>query len=291
MLAASEDVILDCGAGVRLLGHYAALPTRARGLVVLIHGWEGSAASHYMLSTAQHLYERGFEVFRLNLRDHGPSHHLNEELFHSCRIDEVVGAVREVGRRFAREPLSVVGYSLGGNFALRVAVRAPGAGIDLRQVVAVCPVLDPVRTLAQLEQGLWIYRRYFVRKWRASLQKKRAAFPSRYQFGGMLQETGLTRLTEDLVVRYTEFPDLMTYLRGYGIVGEALAGLAVPARIIAAQDDPIIPAADLDRLALVGPLTISRVPHGGHCGFLESLSGPSWADQEIYATLTASPSA
>jgi hypothetical protein len=291
VLCASRDVVLDCGAGVRLLGHHAALDGAARGLVVLIHGWEGSAASNYLLSSAQYLYERGFEVFRLNLRDHGPSHHLNEELFHSCRIDEVVGAVREIGRRYARRPLSVVGYSLGGNFALRVAVRAPAAGLDLGGVVAVCPVLDPVQTLARLEQGPWIYRRYFVRKWRNSLRKKQAAFPGRYAFDDMLRERGLTRLTADLVVRYTEFPDLETYLRGYGIVGPALAGLTVPARIIAALDDPIIPAADLDRLALDGPLTLSRVAQGGHCGFLESVSGPSWADHEIHATLAASAGA
>ena len=38
---------------------------------------------------------RGYDVVRLNLRDHGDSHHLNPEIFHSCRIAEVVGAVHE----------------------------------------------------------------------------------------------------------------------------------------------------------------------------------------------------
>ena len=36
---------------------------------------------------------RGFEVVRLNLRDHGETHQLNRDLFHSCRLPEVVGAV------------------------------------------------------------------------------------------------------------------------------------------------------------------------------------------------------
>ena len=131
LLAASRDVLVDCGDGVRLLGHHAAQPG-SRGVVLLLHGWEGSAESLYVLSAAAYLYDRGFDVFRLNLRDHGATHHLNPELFHSCRIAEVVGAVLAVQQLLPTQTLSLAGYSLGGNFALRVAVRAPAAGIRLK---------------------------------------------------------------------------------------------------------------------------------------------------------------
>lgn len=285
LLAASRDMLLDCGDQVQLLGHYSPQPQPTADLALLIHGWEGSAESRYVLSAAQHLYARGFEIFRLNLRDHGPTHHLNEELFHSCRIAEVVGAVRAVQQRIPGRQLSLVGFSLGGNFALRVAARAPAAGIRLAQVVAVCPVLDPEQTLISLEQGLWIYRRYFVHKWRASLLKKRSAWPLRYDFDGVLSQRGLTHLTEQLVLGYTEYPSLVEYLRGYSLVGDTLRGLEVPSRIISAIDDPIIPARDLARLAVSSRLTITTTSHGGHCGFLDSLGGPTWADREVHATL------
>jgi len=75
VIAASRQLVLDCGDGVRLMGWYAEPaagtvfePAR---LAVLLHGWEGSAESLYVLSVAQLLYERGFAVMRLNLRDHG----------------------------------------------------------------------------------------------------------------------------------------------------------------------------------------------------------------------------
>jgi predicted alpha/beta-fold hydrolase len=287
VLAASRDVLLDCGDGVRLLGHYAAQPVESRDLVVLIHGWEGSAESRYVLSAAAYLHARGFAIFRLNLRDHGPTHALNEGLFHSCRIAEVVGAVRAVQALHPASRLSLAGYSLGGNFSLRVAVRAPAAGIRLTQVVAVCPVLDPEHTLESLERGLWIYRDYFVHKWRSSLRRKRRAWPDHYDFGVLLRQRDLTHLTEQLVLRYTEYPTLRDYLHGYAIVGEVLAALEVPSRILTALDDPIIPASDLERLARSPALTISATRHGGHCGFLEGIAGPSWADRELYATLAA----
>jgi len=287
LLAASRDMLVDCGDGVRLHGHYAAQRGAARDLVLLVHGWEGSAESQYVLSAAQYLFERGFEIFRLNLRDHGPSHHLNPELFHSCRIAEVVGAVRSIQQMFPARVLSMVGYSLGGNFALRVAARAPAAGIELRQVVAVCPVLDPAHTLDRLENGLWIYCNYFVLKWRSSLRLKRRAWPDLYDLDELLESRDLTQMTEQLVLKYSGFPDLMSYLHGYAIVGDALANLAVPSRIIAALDDPIIPAQDLARLAASPRLVISAVQRGGHCGFLENLARESWADRQVFTTLDA----
>ena len=102
-----------------------------RALAILLHGWEGSAQSSYILHTGARLLAEGCDVFRLNFRDHGKTHHLNAGLFHSCRIDEVVGAVGEVAKRFPERPLIIGGFSLGGNFALRVALRAPAAGIPL----------------------------------------------------------------------------------------------------------------------------------------------------------------
>ena len=286
MLAASRDVLVDCGDGVRLLGHHAT-QAGSRGAVLLLHGWEGSAESFYVLSAASYLYERGFDVFRLNLRDHGPTHHLNPELFHSCRIAEVVGAVHAVQQLLGAQPLSLAGYSLGGNFALRVAVRAPAAGIRLRRVIAVCPVLDPAHTLERLEHGSWIYRNYFVLKWRRSLLNKRRAWPDLYDLDELVAERNLTSMTERLVLRYTNFPDLLSYLAGYAIVGPALASLEVPSRIITALDDPIIPAADLARLATPPALSIVATRRGGHCGFLEGLAGESWADREVCTALSA----
>ena len=285
LIAASREVLLDCGAGVRLQAFISTPPHRLAPPVVLLHGWEGNADSLYMLSLAAQLFEQRFEVVRLNLRDHGETHHLNRELFHSCRLPEVVGAVAAVQGLLGHRPLQLVGFSLGGNFMLRVAAQAGVAGLKLARAIAVSPVLDPVATLTALQRGMPGYERYFVRKWLRSLRKKQAAWPDTYDFAQLGRLRDLKLMTAELVRSYTEFPTLEDYLQGYAITGERLARLEVPSSILTALDDPIIPANGLTQLARPPSLSVTVTRYGGHCGFFDRLRGPTWLERRILALL------
>lgn len=285
LLACAQTQIVDCGDGVRLMGHYssqtAAGRAPARDLAILLHGWEGSADSLYVLSLGSHLFKLGCDVYRLNFRDHGPTHHLNEDLFHSCRLDEVVGAVRSIQQATPERRLTIAGFSLGGNFALRVAARAPAAGIHLARAVAICPVLRPHSTMDILEEGSFVYRQYFISKWKRSLRLKQRFFPRRYDFSSILAQRSIKAMTQIMVERYSEFASLDAYLNGYAIVGDALAGLTVPSHLLLSLDDPIIPARDLEQLARTAHLQVTTIAHGGHCGFMDGFNRESWADRQV----------
>jgi uncharacterized protein len=281
MVAAEREMVLDCGDGVRLQCFVSSPPNSTGRPAVILHGWEGSAQSLYILSLSQQLFERGFEVLRLNMRDHGETHHLNRDLFHSCRLSDVVGALRAIQQLYPGQALRLAGFSLGGNFVLRAAAQAGEAGLNIAKVVAVSPVLDPEETLVALEESFPGYQLYFVRKWMRSLLKKQAVWPKIYDFRELGKMSNLRRMTADLVKRFTEFPTLEDYLNGYAITGSHLARLAVSSRIITSLDDPIIPAQSLQRLAKPEALQLTVTRHGGHCGFLERLSGPSWVEKKI----------
>jgi hypothetical protein len=275
LLAASRELILDCGEGVRLQAFHAR-PDRANGqAAILLHGWEGSADAYYVLSLAAHLHAAGVEVVRLNLRDHGATHHLNEGLFHSCRLPEVCGAVAALGRQLPAAPW-LIGFSLGGNFMLRVAASGDPHLPRLAGVVAVSPVLHPDSAMRAMEEGWQVYQNYFVKKWSSSLRRKRALWPGLPIDEEIFRVGSLREMTRLLVQRHTEFPDLAAYLDGYAITGERLARLAAPATILSALDDPIIPAADLPRLARGPRLQLLTVRRGGHMGFMESPWAGSW---------------
>ncbi len=283
LVAAQRELLLECGAGVRLQCFISSPPRSSGKPVLVLHGWEGSVESIYVLSLAQLLFERGFEVVRLNLRDHGETHHLNRELFHSCRLPEVIGAVQALEAHFPGRPLAGVGFSLGGNFLLRVAAAVREPPLDLARVFAISPVLEPTETLVALETAMPGYQGFFVRKWRRSLRKKQAAWPDTYDFADV--RGGLRKMTAELVRRHSEFATLEEYLNGYAITGGRLASLAVPAHILTSLDDPMIPVGGLARLARSATLEVTVTRYGGHCGFIESLAGPTWAERFVLARL------
>ena len=286
--AVEQTLILDGGDGVRLQGVLSTVPGRtARGLTLLLHGWEGSTESSYMRMTAAQMLARGFDVFRLNFRDHGGTHHLNVELFHSARLDEVVTAAQDLLRRVPSEHLLLAGYSLGGNFALRLALHAGEARLPLRRVAAVCPLLDPATTMDSIEHGPVMYDWYFRRKWRESLLRKRKLFPEHFHYTDTTLALDTRGLMRWMAHRHAGFRTLDAYFEAYSIAGDRLAGLAVPADILMAEDDPVIPYGDFTHWHLPASATLEIARWGGHCGFIENAAGDGFSERWVAEHLEA----
>lgn len=289
--AQTRELILDGGQGVRLQAWHSSIAGRQpQGMALLLHGWEGSAESSYMRMTAARMLEQGFDVVRLNFRDHGNTHHLNPGIFHSNLIEEVVHAAGDVAARWPTLPLVSAGYSLGGNFVLRLALHAPAAGVPLRRVAAVCPVLDPALTMDNIQNGPAMYDWYFRRKWAGSLRRKRDLFPDLGDWDDAVLRLDIRSLTTWLVEHHTTFGTLQAYFDGYSIAGERLTGLQVPADILMAKDDPVIPYASFGEWALPAQARLETANWGGHCGFLENWRGDGfserWVAQHLAQALT-----
>ncbi len=281
LLAAETDWLVDAGDGVRLLGHYSAQAGDSKGLVILFHGWEGSSRSNYIVGAGGMLYEQGFDVFRLNFRDHGDSHHMNSGIFHSCLLQEVIHALQDIQQRTAASDWALSGYSLGGNFALRVALQAPSAGLSIKQVVAVCPVVSPANVLKAMEDGPKGYESYFIRKWAKSLKLKESLFPDAYEYEEWHALESLRERTGFLATRYYEFETLEDYFDGYSIAGNRLAALKIPTTILTSEDDMVVPVADFKSLPENECIELLVARYGGHCAFLKNWKIESWADDVI----------
>ncbi|MFB3924740.1 MAG: YheT family hydrolase [Syntrophales bacterium] len=287
MIACTRKMIIDAGDGVRLIGFFSQHPeSESRGLIMMIHGWEGSSQSTYMLCTGRYLFGKGYDIFRLNMRDHGDSHHLNEGLFHGALIEEIFKAAAEVSSLSADKPFAIIGFSLGGNFALRIARKCASSEIPgLKRVIAVSPVLDPHKTTIAIDRGSSIYRNYFLKKWKASLRKKQSLFPGKYDFGHMLQAETCMELTDRIIPVYSPFADSREYFREYTLLGNVFSDLEVPVLIMTARDDPFIDPVDFYDLHGNEHLRISIQRYGGHCGFLDPFPFGCWSDRRIYDIL------
>jgi len=285
MLDAARGMIVQAGDGVRLLGAYSKhRHIKSAGTVALIHGWEGSADSAYVVSAGEYLYGKGYDIFRLNLRDHGPSHDLNVGLFHGALLDETFNAVRAVAGIAPSRPFYLAGFSLGANFALRIALRHAQVKIDnLRHVVAISPALDPYKATVAIDNGFSGYRRHFLHKWKRSLRTKQELFPERYRFDEALRKKTCLAMTEAVMAYYPEFDDVRDYFSRYTLSGDVFEDLDVPVTIVVAEDDPVVPVEDIRGLGRSRNLTLSIQKYGGHCGFFRTIPFSCWHEKKMAA--------
>lgn len=238
-------------------------------LLILIHGWLGAADSPYMARSAKAFRAAGYRVARLLLRDHGGSAHLNEAMFHSGRIDEVVAAVNALCTGYPNPGAGLMGYSLGGNFTLRVLAHE-ALTASLKAGLAVCPVIDPAPAARELDAGWYGYRWWFIKKWHRAMREKQTAFPERYDFGDTFDERSVVRLTERFVEHHTDYTCVDEYYRDYTITNALLARINRPTWLLAAEDDPVVAIEPVRSLEESSHLRIGITRHGGHCAYLDS---------------------
>lgn len=270
-----EDLLIEMhdGSGDRLAGwvHEPAEPVQGRPLVVLVHGLGGSAESDYVRATARGLLRLGFPVARVDLRGAGRSGEHSRGLYHAGRTEDLRDVLRQLAPK-APEGLALMGFSLGANAALKLAGE-PFEGIDLRAAVAVSPPLDLVAGSAHLRGMLFGRYEYFI----LNGIREDVARPG--------PAAGLSDEERDLVATIRtlrEFDDAITARRNgwadameYYEVNSSIAFLptiAVPALIIHALDDPLIPAGpyrSVDWAAIEERGFVQRAitRHGGHVGF------------------------
>src|SRR5581483_740124 len=289
MEAVAQRHVLDCGDGVRLVGYHSRQPegVAPRGLVILIHGWEGHQNSAYLYSMACHVHAMGWNVFRLNLRYHAGTHELNEEPFHSARMDEVLGAVR--GARTldgTSGPLVMIGFSLGGNFALRVGLQGPPAGVTPALSIGISPAINPGATLHGIDSGPLLFRKYFLGKWRKTLAAKDAAWPGRYDFSPYAGLKSFVETTRRFVADFTPYASAEDYLAAYTLTPPMLMASPSPLALFTAADDSVVPIADFAGLAARGSVVRYQLTaRGGHCGFIENLALDCWVEKQVAALL------
>ena len=87
---------------------------------------------------------------------------------------------------------------------------------------------------------------------------------------GAALRLGLRELTDWLVRRHTRLGSIDDYFDGYSIAGDRLRALQVPAHVLMAADDPVIPVDDFHRLQLPANAALRLERWGGPCGFLEN---------------------
>jgi predicted alpha/beta-fold hydrolase len=262
--------------------------------VVMIHGLCGCHRSAYMMRLAYKLWRRGIRAVRMNLRGCGSGKGLARQPYHSGRSADVLTVLAALRQETPQSPLTLVGFSLGGNIALKLAgeLRAMAAAY-LRQVIAVCPPADLaacVRLFAQPANRL--YERHFMRRLQADVADRYTHFPDlpRVELSPELSLYAFDNLYTAPLCGFHNADDYYAQCSAAPLV----PSITIPCRMLFAADDPFIDATVFDTVELPSNVQVVRTTHGGHLGFLGlpgGAGGYRWMDTlllEWIGALTAS---
>lgn len=236
---------------------------------LLIHGLAGCHESRYMQRIAHKLGARGVRAFRMDLRGCGAGLELSRLPYHSGRSEDAAAAIRAIAQIAPASPVTLVGFSLGGNIALKLAgelAEQPCGHLD--SVMAVCPPVDLAACSRHIGRPTGrLYDRYFVRLLVDQVNERRRRMP----------EAPISRFAR-LPRTLWEFDNAFTaVVWGFGTADNyyarasslpLLCEIRLPTLILSAHDDPMIPPGILQNASLPHAVRLHMTERGGHLGFV-----------------------
>lgn len=245
----------------------------------MVHGLEGSSAAGYARSLAHAALQAGYAVHRFNMRSCGGTEHLSGRvLYHSGQTCDLLAVLRQLKSQM---PVILIGFSLGGNVVLKLAGElGESAGALIAGVAAVSTPIDLAACARRLcARSNLVYSRRFLSRLKQRIRLKESLTPGLFP----LEDLGRVKTIYD-------FDDLFT-ARSFGFgsadnyyatqsSNQFLEHIRVPALLVQAKDDPLIPFEVYNHPAFSknDHLRLLAIEHGGHLGYISKKKPRLWLD-------------
>ncbi len=260
--------------------------------VLVLHGLEGSADRRYMRTTYRALLDRGLRPVGLNFRGCSGEPNHSTRAYHSGETEDVRFVLEGLKSR-SGGPLGLVGYSLGGNVALKLAGEmGDAAGALLGAVAAVSVPFDLDAGCRRIGAGFMgrFYTAYFMRSLLRKVRDKRGVLEGAIDVDAVLDARDLRAFDDAMTAPVHGFADAADYY-ARSSSDRFIPSIRVPTLVIHSEDDPFlpperIPRATMEANAAVTPLITKA---GGHVGFIAGsvLRPRFWAEERIADFLAA----
>lgn len=241
-------------------------------LLLVLHGLEGSARSHYVAGLLGLAAGRGWRGVTLNFRSCGGELNRLPRFYHSGDTGDLDHLVRRLVEREPEARLGAVGVSLGGNVLVKwLGEQGEAAPCQLAGAVGISVPFDLAASARALDRGFprAVYTRNFLRTMRRKVLAKARAHPGFVDLAAVRHARTFAEYDGAVTAPLHGFADAPDYWRRASS-GPWLARVRRPTLLINALDDPLVPAASLPDPATLPPhVRAEFVPRGGHAGFVE----------------------
>ena len=268
-------------------------------LVLVLHGLEGSARSHYVTGLFREVRAHGWRGVALNFRSCSGELNRRPRFYHSGDTADLDAVVALLVTRQAGARLGAVGVSVGGNVLLKwLGERAAEVPAPLVAAVAISVPFDLAASARVLDRGFRraFYTEHFMRTLRRKVRDKARRFPGFVDVAAAQRARTFAVYDRTVTAPLHGFADERDYWTRASS-GPYLARIRRPTLLINALDDPFVPAGALPDACTLPPDVVTEfTPGGGHAGFVAGRwpwRAEAWAERravDFLARTLAEPS-
>lgn len=238
-------------------------------IVITSHGYEGNASKHYARSTAKYFFENDWDIAAMNCRSCGGEMNRQLRMYDHGEIGDIGLVYDYLMSKKQYKQVVLVGWSMGGNIVLKFAAVTKKPLIS--HVIAVSAPLNIKDSLDILETpACWFYRNYFLKGQRLKLEQKAKMFPEAFKASDIYNIKDWQEQLSVFFCNVNGYKSMNDFYRE-GSAINFINELEIPALIITAKNDPIIPDScrpyDLAKKSKY--IYLETPENGGHCGFIK----------------------
>lgn len=262
---------------------------------ILLHGLTGSFRSSYMVQAAGRLNDAGVRTFRMDMRACGAGEGLSRMPYHAGISQDLRIALERVAEICPASPINLVGFSVGGNVALKLAGEsADHLPPQLSRLVAVNPPIDLGVCVEGFSKGAArIYDRHIATAHYRHLLRSASLVEHAPHVANGFRPRGQREFDSWYTAAMWGFESVDDFYAETSS-SRVISNIRVPTLLIASHDDPLVPIELFERLQVPNSIKLHLTEHGGHLGFIGRTGvdpDGRWLDWRIVDYLTAGRSA
>lgn len=237
--------------------------------VLLVHGLAGNHSSGYMSRIAGKLVEAGARTFRMDLRACGAGEGKSRRPYHAGISADLLHAIEHVAGVCPVSPLTLAGFSIGGNISLKMlgehAGRLPR---QLNRAVVVNPPIDLAFCLKNMRGGFSrFYDRHLVKHLYRQFRRSELLIANAPHVAAAGRPRGMREFDAMYASTIWGFDDVDRYYAAMSALSD-IDKVRVPSLVIASKDDPLVPVETFQSLASHPAIHMHVTEAGGHLGFI-----------------------
>ena len=285
-LVATQTEMLELPDGDFIDIDWTELPesTNNKPIVVILHGLEGSKNSHYAKGMLAAVKKQGWIGLLMHFR--GCSGRPNRQLasYHSGDIRDISYLTSIIIKRYPNRSLALVGYSLGGNVAVKYLAK--NTDHPYKASAVICAPLHLSSCSDRINNGFSkVYQNYLMKMLKQqALEKIQANKLTHISRQKLHQLTTIRDFDHHITAPINSFTSAEDYYQ-QASGREDLATIASNCLVIHAKDDPFLSHENIIAInQLPANIHFELSDYGGHVGFIESRGffKPSfWLEQRI----------